>query len=477
MQRFRELVPGVLVATEQELTTNSTAVAHPGGGCLLIDPAVSPADLAGLAADLAGAGLAPRAGFATHPHWDHVLWSRALGDVPRYAAAAAAALTEAEHDLLAENLRTHSPGHDLDLAGRLTALPGGTGLIPWDGPEAQLVVHDGHAPGHAAVFFPHTGVLVAWDMLSDLEIPILATERDDALAEYRTGLGKRRDRKWLAGPGHGQVTDAGTSGRVDADRRYLDWLEAASPRRRTWPARLARGTAPPAVRVRGRPGAPSDAGPDRGDHLGPAQRGRGYAAFRPGWPEFIFHDPDHQGVHRPGGDYFPSFDVLVLDAYHVVMGLGVPLAWRTVPGCLRTATTGPWSARSTGRAGRRRTRCASWPLPCSRPQHADEPRPFSSARSRADRLLGDIAPRIPRVTLEVSGLPDGVTPEVTWDGQHIDPWIRTHQRLGAAILAPAPRSMIITGTVAEWEEWAAMAFPETGGYVVPHDHLTGHNFG
>src|SRR5882724_10846197 len=55
------------------------------------------------------------------------------------------------------------------------------------------------------------------------------------------------------------------------------------------------------------------------------------------------------------------------------------------------------------------------------PQRADEPRPFSSARSRADRLLGDIAPRIPRITLEVAGLPDGVTPEVSWDGQHIDP--------------------------------------------------------
>jgi glyoxylase-like metal-dependent hydrolase (beta-lactamase superfamily II) len=232
MQRFRELAPGVLVATEQELTTNSTAVAHPGGGCLLIDPAVSAADLAGLAADLAAAGLAPRAGFATHPHWDHVLWSRALGDVPRYAAAAAAALTEAEHDLLAENLRTRSPGHDLDLAGRLTALPDGTGLIPWDGPEAQLLVHDGHAPGHAAVFFPHTGVLVAGDMLSDMEIPILATERDDALAEYRTGLDKLagvREVRWLV-PGHGQVTDAaGFRARVDADRRYLDRLEAGQP--------------------------------------------------------------------------------------------------------------------------------------------------------------------------------------------------------------------------------------------------------
>jgi hypothetical protein len=53
------------------------------------------------------------------------------------------------------------------------------------------------------------------------------------------------------------------------------------------------------------------------------------------------------------------------------------------------------------------------------------------------------------------------------DGNHIDPWIRTHQRLGAVILCPAPRSMVVTGTVAEWEEWAGMAFPETGRYVVP----------
>ena len=53
------------------------------------------------------------------------------------------------------------------------------------------------------------------------------------------------------------------------------------------------------------------------------------------------------------------------------------------------------------------------------------------------------------------------------DGLHLDPWIRTHQRLGASILAPAPRSMIIIGSVAEWEGWTAMAFPETGQYVVP----------
>ena len=55
------------------------------------------------------------------------------------------------------------------------------------------------------------------------------------------------------------------------------------------------------------------------------------------------------------------------------------------------------------------------------PQRVDEPRPFSSARQRADRLLGDIAPRIPRVTLEVSGLAEGATAAITWDSKQLDP--------------------------------------------------------
>jgi hypothetical protein len=52
------------------------------------------------------------------------------------------------------------------------------------------------------------------------------------------------------------------------------------------------------------------------------------------------------------------------------------------------------------------------------------------------------------------------------DGLPFDPWIRLHRRLGAELLAVAPRSMDIRGTVADWEEWTGMAFPETGEYVV-----------
>ncbi len=54
------------------------------------------------------------------------------------------------------------------------------------------------------------------------------------------------------------------------------------------------------------------------------------------------------------------------------------------------------------------------------------------------------------------------------DGLPFDPWIRLHVRLGADVLAAEPRSLRITGTPAEWEEWTGLAFPESGTYVFPH---------
>ena len=53
------------------------------------------------------------------------------------------------------------------------------------------------------------------------------------------------------------------------------------------------------------------------------------------------------------------------------------------------------------------------------------------------------------------------------DGLLFDPWMRVHERLGAAVLKPEPESLRITATVAEWEERVGMAFPEDGEYVIP----------
>jgi len=232
MRWLREITPGVLVATADAYTTTSTVVVAGDGGCLVVDPAVSVADLAALAADLAGAGLRPRAGFATHPHWDHVLWSRDLGDVPRYAAPGAVAAAGSWREEMITRVQEEAPGHDLGLFGRLTPLPARTGHVPWDGPTAQVIVHDGHAPGHGAVFLPDAGVLVAGDMLSDIEIPLLDTDASDPLGDYLAGLRRLAavpGVRWLV-PGHGHVaTAAEFHRRLDADARYLDLLVAGEP--------------------------------------------------------------------------------------------------------------------------------------------------------------------------------------------------------------------------------------------------------
>ena len=53
------------------------------------------------------------------------------------------------------------------------------------------------------------------------------------------------------------------------------------------------------------------------------------------------------------------------------------------------------------------------------------------------------------------------------DGLLFDPWMRVHERLGASVLRPEPQSLRITGTVAEWETWTEMRFPESGEYWFP----------
>jgi hypothetical protein len=46
-------------------------------------------------------------------------------------------------------------------------------------------------------------------------------------------------------------------------------------------------------------------------------------------------------------------------------------------------------------------------------------------------------------------------------------WLRVHWRLGAEYLEVTPKATVITETVAEWEEWSGMSFPESSEYVFP----------
>ena len=111
---------------------------------------------------------------------------------------------------------------------------------------------------------------------------------------------------------------------------------------------------------------------------------------------------------------------------------------------------------------------------------AETPR-TGRARGMAEQLLGamsELARRhgLTRVIAPVRPSTKHLYPlapierYVTWrreDGQLLDPWMRVHERLGARVSTPLPESLRITGTVAEWETWTRLAFPESGTYVFP----------
>jgi GNAT superfamily N-acetyltransferase len=197
------------------------------------------------------------------------------------------------------------------------------------------------------------------------------------------------------------------------------------------------------------------------------------AAFRGGWPEFIFHDPLSREYIGRVDTYFSGFDVLVLDDGEVVAGgWGVPLRWDGEIASLPAGYDGALAAAVTGHEGS--------VVPDTLSVMAAAVKPGRQGRGLAGHVLTAlrdraaaaglrrvIAPVRPTLKSRYPLTPMDQFARWSSDGLHLDPWIRTHQRLGARILAPAPRSMTIVGTVAEWEDWAKMAFPQTGTYVVP----------
>jgi hypothetical protein len=53
------------------------------------------------------------------------------------------------------------------------------------------------------------------------------------------------------------------------------------------------------------------------------------------------------------------------------------------------------------------------------------------------------------------------------DGLPADPWLRAHVKLGGRIVALAPYSTVVPGSLAEWREWTGLPFDRSGEVVVP----------
>jgi glyoxylase-like metal-dependent hydrolase (beta-lactamase superfamily II) len=191
--------------------------------------------MAELANDLRTMGQPVTAGFSTHPHWDHVLWHPGLGDAPRYGTArCAASIREllALPDWQAEVAEGLPPevadDVPMEMFGLITGLPAETTKVPWNGPDARIIEHRAHAPGHAALLIEQRRVLVAGDMLSDVLIPMLDLTAAHPIEDYLAALQLLED---VAGgadvvvPGHGSVGDADQlRARIDQDRAYVQAL-------------------------------------------------------------------------------------------------------------------------------------------------------------------------------------------------------------------------------------------------------------
>ena len=57
---------------------------------------------------------------------------------------------------------------------------------------------------------------------------------------------------------------------------------------------------------------------------------------------------------------------------------------------------------------------------------------------------------------------------ISWEKDNLpfDPWLRVHIKIGGVILKVANPSMIVRGTVSDWQKWTGMHFGESNKYIV-----------
>lgn len=231
---LRQVAEGVLVHVSEFLQSNSVII-QGREGVLLIDPGITRTELAGLAHDVGELGQPVVAGFATHPHWDHVLWHEAFGDAPRYGTARCAASLQAllstgdwqdrVAGVLPPELADEIP---MELFGLITGLPDNASHIPWEGPSIRIIEHRAHARGHAALLIEERRVLVAGDMVSDVLTPFLDLAAEDPIADYLAALqlfDGVADEVDAVIPGHGSVGGTGQlRERISRDRAFVETL-------------------------------------------------------------------------------------------------------------------------------------------------------------------------------------------------------------------------------------------------------------
>lgn len=222
MGKLNQVADGVWVRQSEWVWTNSIAV-RGEDGLILIDPGIDGSELNQLADDLDRLDIPVVGGFSTHPHWDHLLWHPRFGDVPRYATPAAAHVASGARERAQAMAAESASAIPLDLVALVTPLPADGGPV-----SGEIIEHQAHAVGHAAVLLADRGVLLAGDMLSDVLIPLFDFRQDDQVGAYEAALdrlGEAAGHVDVVVPGHGAVAEGPeVAARLAADHAYIDAL-------------------------------------------------------------------------------------------------------------------------------------------------------------------------------------------------------------------------------------------------------------
>jgi GNAT superfamily N-acetyltransferase len=191
------------------------------------------------------------------------------------------------------------------------------------------------------------------------------------------------------------------------------------------------------------------------------------------WPEFIHHDEVLNRLWPRLYEELPDFQLALLDEEaDAVVGKGctIPIAW---DGRTESLSGGVVDALEQGFSGEARASVLCALVAVVDPAHQGD--------GLSGLIVGGMAETAARAGLECLLAPvrptwkdryplTPISDYMRWerdDGLPFDPWIRLHRRLGAEILAVAPRSLDIRGSAGEWESWTGLAFPRDGDYIVP----------
>ena len=194
-----------------------------------------------------------------------------------------------------------------------------------------------------------------------------------------------------------------------------------------------------------------------------------------GWPAFMLEDPVANRYWDWLYSHFAEYQLLMLDTdgQLVAEGNSIPVPWAGTPEQMGDGWDWAIAAgvRSLSKGPPPTTLCALAITidPAYRGQALSTPLVAGMKQLAATHSLdGLIAPVRPSLK-SLYPLTE-IRRYVTWrqaDGAPFDPWLRVHWRVGGVFLGVAPRSMVIPGTVAEWEGWTGLHFPDSGPYVVP----------